>query len=63
MTSYELANRFNRPRAYDAQYLALAQRLDSDFWTADERLFNAVNETFSQINWLGNWQPQSDERA
>jgi predicted nucleic acid-binding protein len=25
-TAYELAHRFNRPRAYDAQYLALAMR-------------------------------------
>jgi predicted nucleic acid-binding protein len=37
--AYELAAEFNRPRAYDAQYLALAQRLSCDFWTADERLY------------------------
>jgi len=34
-TAFELAHRFNRPRAYDAQYLALATRLSCDFCTAD----------------------------
>ncbi|MBE0689155.1 MAG: type II toxin-antitoxin system VapC family toxin [Anaerolineae bacterium] len=53
--AYELADRFNRPRAYDAQYFALAERLSCDFWTADERMFNAVKDHFSGIRWLGNW--------
>lgn len=53
---YELAEEFNRPTAYDAQYLALAERLSCDFWTADERMFNAVNGKFPMIRWLGNWQ-------
>ena len=34
---YELAEEFNRPTAYDAQYLALAERMACDFWTTDER--------------------------
>lgn len=55
-TAYELAERFKRPRAYDAQYLALAQRLACPFWTADERLFNAVQDQFPNIRWLGDWQ-------
>jgi predicted nucleic acid-binding protein len=53
--AYELAGEFNRPRAYDAQYLALAKRLSCEFWTADERMFNAVKDRFSGIRWLGNW--------
>ena len=52
---YELATEYNRPTAYDAQYLALAERLSCDFWTADERLFNAVKGKFPGIRWLGNW--------
>lgn len=56
--AYEIAGRFNRPRAYDAQYLALAQRLSCDFWTADERLFNAVKTGFASIRWLGNGTAQ-----
>ena len=57
-TAYELAHRFNRPRAYDAQYLALAMRLSCAFWTADERMFNAIKEKFPTIRWLGNWSAE-----
>lgn len=52
-SAYELAEEFNRPRAYDAQYLALAKRLSCEFWTADERMFNAVKDHFPGIRWLG----------
>lgn len=58
LASYELAERFNRPRAYDTQYLALAERLSCDFWTADERLFNAVKDRFSGIHFLGTWRAE-----
>jgi len=58
--AYELAEKFNRPRSYDAQYLALAQRLSCEFWTADERLFNAVHNDFPNIHWLGNWKSEND---
>lgn len=51
---YELATEHNRPTAYDAQYLAVAERLSCEFWTADERLFNAVKDRFPGIRWLGN---------
>lgn len=50
---YELATQYNRPTAYDAQYLALSERLGCDFWTADERMFNAVKDRFTTIRWLG----------
>lgn len=53
--AYELAVRFNRPRAYDAQYMALAERLNCEFWTADERLVNSTQGQFTHIRWLGNW--------
>ena len=56
-SAYELAETFNRPRAYDAQYLALAQRLSCEFWTADERLFNGVRGQFPGSRWLGNVAP------
>lgn len=52
--AYALATEYNRPTAYDAQYLALAERLTCDFWTADERMFNAVQGKFPRIHWLGN---------
>lgn len=50
---YELATEYNRPTAYDAQYLALAERLSCPLWTADERLFNAITGRFPDTHWLG----------
>lgn len=46
----EIARRFNRPAAYDAHYLAVAQEAGAEFWTTDERLFNAVRHEFFWIN-------------
>lgn len=60
-TAYELAEKYKRPRAYDAQYLALAERMDCEFWTADERMFNAINAKFSLIRWLGDWTPEPED--
>lgn len=51
--AWELAKRFVRPNAYDAHYLALAEILDCPFWTADERLYNAVKEQLPWVRWLG----------
>jgi predicted nucleic acid-binding protein len=44
-----VAWRLNRPAAYDAHYLALAERLGAEFWTLDERLYNAGKH---QLPWL-----------
>ncbi len=42
LQAFDLAARFGRPTAYDAQYLALAEMTGSEFWTLDGRLYNAV---------------------
>jgi predicted nucleic acid-binding protein len=55
----EIARRFNRPAAYDAHYLALAEMAGCSCWTADERLYNAVHSELDWVHWLGNY-PQSD---
>ena len=39
------AERIGQIVAYDAQYLALAERLGADFWTADRRLARCAQET------------------
>ena len=54
--AYDLAQDFKLPRTYDAQYLALADRLGCEFWTGDERLFNSVRAAFSNIRWLGEYE-------
>jgi predicted nucleic acid-binding protein len=38
----ELAAAYRLPAAYDAHYLALAERLGIEFWTTDARLVNAL---------------------
>ena len=55
--AYELATQLNRPTAYDAQYLALAEHLQCEFWTQDERLYNAVRSQLKWVKWLGTAAP------
>lgn len=54
--AYAIAVRFNRPTAYDAQYLAVAESLGCAFWTADERLYNAVSKQLDWVYWVGHAQ-------
>ena len=51
--AYDIAQQFNRPTAYDSQYLALAEQHGCEFWTADERLFNTVHHQLNWVRWLG----------
>jgi hypothetical protein len=37
--------------------MALAERLNCEFWTADERLVNSTQGQFDHIRWLGSWKP------
>jgi predicted nucleic acid-binding protein len=53
MRAFELADRLGRPAAYDTHYLALAEQLGCEFWTADERLVNAVQGVLPWVKWLG----------
>jgi predicted nucleic acid-binding protein len=49
LSALRLAARFNRPATYDAHYLALAERENAEFWTADRRLFSAVRH---ELPWV-----------
>ena len=44
-----LVRSLNLSAAYDAHYLALAERVNAQFYTSDKRLFNSVKDT---INWI-----------
>lgn len=46
----DLANQFSLPAAYDAHYLALAEWLESEFWTADDRLVNTVHDKLPWVH-------------
>lgn len=38
----ELATKYNLPATYDAHYLALAEWMGIEFWTADKKLINTL---------------------
>lgn len=46
----DLAERFSLAAAYDAHYLALADWLGVEFWTADQRLARAVQDTLPWVH-------------
>jgi predicted nucleic acid-binding protein len=47
--AWELARYFHRPAAYDMHYIALAEMNDCPFWTADNRLYQAVR---ADLKWV-----------
>lgn len=49
----EIAYHFSRPNTYDAHYLALAEHLNCEFWTCDERLYNAVKDGLGFVHLVG----------
>ena len=54
------AARLGQTVAYDAHYLALAETLGCDFWTADRRLADAAGTGIPWVHWIsesgGEWQ-------
>jgi predicted nucleic acid-binding protein len=50
--AWQLARQFDRPAAYDAHYLALAEMADALFWTADKPLYLAVHNELNRIRHL-----------
>lgn len=49
----ELVSQLRQGAAYDAHYLALAEALDCELWTADERLYRAVSPVVRRVRWVG----------
>ncbi|HEU4759280.1 MAG TPA: type II toxin-antitoxin system VapC family toxin [Dehalococcoidia bacterium] len=50
----DLALRFGIT-AYDAAYVALAQQLGSELWTADRPLFDAVRRRLPWVRWIADY--------
>ncbi len=48
----ELASRLHQPAVYDCIYLALAETLNGELWTADRTFFRAASSEFSNVRWL-----------
>jgi predicted nucleic acid-binding protein len=56
--AFDWTLKLKRASAYDSYYLVLAQSLECDFWTADKRLFHALNDAhLSWLHWIGEMAP------
>jgi predicted nucleic acid-binding protein len=53
----EFANEHGLPSAYDCQYLPVAERLQCDLWTLDQRLLNAVQPKLSWVKNAARYTP------
>ena len=51
--AWRLAKRFNLPRTYDMQYLAVAELMSCELWTADRKLVNSLRGKVPRVKWLG----------
>ena len=49
----QLASQLNQGAAYDAHYLALAESVGCELWTADERFYRAVSPGIDNVRWIG----------
>lgn len=53
----EIAAALNMPTAYDAQYLAVGERLGAPVWTADRKF--AAAAASHGVRWLGDFTPDA----
>jgi len=44
LSALDWAERLSQAKAYDAFYLALAERLGAEFWTGDQRLYHRARQ-------------------
>ncbi len=59
--AFEWIVRLKRGAAYDSYYLALAEGLGCEFWTADRRLYNAVNLPW--VRWVADIEGGGESEA
>jgi predicted nucleic acid-binding protein len=52
-----LADAHQLPAVYDAHYVALAQLVGCDLWTADQRLVRGLGRELPFVKWLGDFAP------
>lgn len=53
----ELASQLRQGAVYDVHHLALAETLDCDLWTADEKFFRAAGPAATNLRWIGEVAP------
>lgn len=60
LRAIELANKYNLTAAYDPHYLALAEREGCELWTADTRMWKAVQGKISWVRDLSEYKSAND---
>jgi predicted nucleic acid-binding protein len=55
--AFEIAYQLNQ-RIYDCFYVAMAEREGMNFWTSDERFYNALNAHFSCVRLIAHYTAQ-----
>jgi len=56
--AFDWTIRLKRASAYDSYYLVLARLLECDFWTADKRLFNGLQDArLGWVHWIEELTP------
>ena len=53
--SYDFARKYQRS-VYDSWYVHLAKEANCEFWTADQKLYNALKTTSPWVKWLADYQ-------
>ncbi|MXZ42449.1 MAG: type II toxin-antitoxin system VapC family toxin [Caldilineaceae bacterium SB0666_bin_21] len=48
-----LAGQLGQGAVYDAHYLALAESLGCEFWTADRRFYRTARPSIDSVRWIG----------
>ncbi len=49
----EMASHFGLSATYDVHYVALAETLGCDMWTADAKFFRAASPVVQSVRWIG----------
>lgn len=57
----KFAHKYNLPATYDSHYLALAEREGCELWTADVRMWRAVQGELLWVRNLSEFQPTIDQ--
>ena len=58
----QLASQLRQGAAYDAHYLALAETLRCELWTADRRFYEAAHSGVATLRWIGEFEtPRAKE--
>ena len=55
----QLASELKQAAAYAAHYLALAESVGCELWTADERFYRAASPSIENVRWLREFKRQA----